>query len=154
MPECQGEPRSAPDCSQSRFKRIRRIHRRIHPPPSVRLASVRLGCPEEPRSAPDCSQSHFEKIRRIHFTPLCFRLVPSVTFWSARDGFIHPPPLFPGEPRSAPDCSQSHFGRIRRIRLPRSTQPRDSKQGLSECLAFPTYSKNYFELDCVFSSHP
>ena len=39
-------------------------------------------------------------------------------------------------------------------RLPRSAQPRDSKKGLSECLAFLTYTQNYFELDCVFSSHP
>ena len=37
---------------------------------------------------------------------------------------------------------------------PQSAQPRDSKKGLSDFLAFLTPTQNYFELDCVFSSHP
>ena len=52
------------------------------------------------------------------------------------------------------DCSQSHFGKILRFSSPPPVSEWSDLGGGSECLAFQTHTQNYFELDCVFSSHP
>ena len=54
-------------------------------------------------------------------------------------------------PRSAPHCSQRPFQE--NIRIPPASVRLASLRG-SECLAFLTHTKNYFEQYYVFCSHP
>ena len=68
-PRCSpGEPRSAPDFSQSHF------------------GTISLGQPGEPRSAPDCSKSHFRMTLRIHYG---FRL-PRSAWWAQKCPKLQP----------------------------------------------------------------
>ena len=100
-----------------------------------RYGSYPLGPPRKPRRAPDCSKSHSARMVRI--LPLrsawgaqeCPRLQPE-PFWENATDFCFPP-----------------------LRIPPPSVRLASLRG-SECLAFGTYTQNYVELDCVFSSHP
>ena len=111
---------------------------------STAISSRCLAALGSPEILPDCSQSHFGKILRIFF----FSFPPLVRLVR---------PECPGEPRNAPRLQPEPFWENTTDFFsfpPRSAQPRDSKKGLSECLAFLTHTQNYFEQYYVFCSHP
>ena len=113
-----------PSAARATLRRIRRIF--ITPPRFDWSGLAALECPET------AARAILGRTRRI-FIP------PPVSDWSGLG--------CPGKPRSAdPDAFSS----------PPLGPPSLAilRKGLSECLAFLTYTQNYFELDCVFSSHP
>ena len=78
-------------------------------------------------------------------TVLFFHLPPSVCL-------VHPVPAQAQRlPRLQPEPSA-----VGTLRILFSSPPLGppTKEGLSECLAFPTGTQNYFGLDCISSSHP
>ena len=102
-----GEPRSAPDCSNSHFRWI-----------------LQIRLPRSAWVAQECPTLQLELFRETTTDPLpSVRMgSPGVPKTAARATlsehyeFASLGP--PGEPRSASDCSQSHCGRLLRIPLP------------------------------------